>query len=235
MSRASDSAYQFIRDRILSGDLAPRTQLKEEELAEMCGVSRTPVRDALRRLEAEMLVRRTDTQRTFVPDWTNDEVEEIFALRALLESHAAVRATQFITPAEIDQLKRYNEAIQIAIHGSTYLDVESFVGNNREFHNAILDASRSERLVKMRSVLVEQVILHRTARRYDRAGLARSHSDHEELVVAFEARDADWARSLMTTHIRRALHVTLQEAIIDEAIDDDRVTKLRTRPVVAAA
>ncbi len=235
MSRASDAAYRFIRDRILSGDLAPRTQLKEEELAEMCGVSRTPVRDALRRLEAEMLVRRTDTQRTFVPDWTNDEVAEIFGLRALLESHAVVRAASCITQAEIDQLKRYNEAIQLAIHGGEHLDVESFVANNRDFHNAILDASRSERLVKMRSLLVEQVILHRTARCYDKVGLARSHSDHEELVVALEARDAEWACSLMTTHIRRALHVTLEET---EGFDEPRssnVAKLLTRVVVAAA
>lgn len=209
MSRASDVAYQVIREKILSGALAPQTQLKEEELAELCGVSRTPIRDALRRLEAEMLVRRTDTQRTFVPDWTADEVEEIFTLRALLESHAAARAAMRITSEEIETLKEYNDAINTAIYGSSELDAEAFVTNNRHFHNVMLQASRSERLSKMRGLIVEQSILHRTARNYDRAGLARSHADHEELVMAFQAKDSEWARSIMDNHIRRAYHVTL--------------------------
>jgi DNA-binding GntR family transcriptional regulator len=216
MSRASDLAYQMIRERILSGALAPLTQLKEEELAEMCGVSRTPVRDALRRLEAEMLVRRTDTQRTFVPDWSLDEVEEIFTLRALLEGHAAARAARFISDEQIETLQAYNLLIDRAINDSRGLDTEAFVANNRLFHNALLAAARSERLVKMRAMLVEQTILHRTARNYDEAGLRRSHADHEELVLALEARDADWARSIMVGHIRHAYHVTAR------GLDNDR-------------
>ena len=174
----------------------------------MCGVSRTPVRDALRRLEAEMLVRRTDTQRTFVPDWSIDEVEEIFTLRALLEGHAAARAARFISDEQIQTLREYNLLLDDAINDSRGLDTEAFVANNRLFHNALLTAARSERLVKMRAMLVEQTILHRTARNYDEDGLRRSHADHEELVLALEARDADWARSIMVGHIRHAYHVT---------------------------
>lgn len=174
----------------------------------MCGVSRTPIRDALRRLEAELLVRRTDTQRTFVPDWSADEVEEIFTLRALLESHAAARAARFITAEEIDTLRGYNKLIDRAINGARGLDSEAFVANNRHFHNTMLAAAKSERLVKMRGMIVEQSILHRTARNYDAVGLRRSHADHEELVLAFERRDAEWARSIMMNHIRRAYHVT---------------------------
>ncbi len=220
MSRASEKAYQLIRERIISGALAPQTQLKEEELAELCGVSRTPIRDALRRLEAEMLVRRTDTQRTFVPDWTADEVKEIFTLRAMLESHAAARAAERITDEQIDTLRRYNDEIDRAIHGSAQLDAEAFVTNNRHFHNTLMTASHSERLIKMRGLIVEQSILHRTARNYDRIGLARSHADHEEMVLAFKARDSDWARSLMDNHIRRAYHVTLSDKDPSEPLSD---------------
>jgi DNA-binding GntR family transcriptional regulator len=209
----------MIRQRIVSGALAPLTQLKEEELAEMCGVSRTPIRDALRRLEADMLVRRTDTQRTFVPDWSADEVEEIFTLRALLESHAAARAARFITAEEIETLRGYNQQLDRAINGPRGLDAEAFVTNNRHFHNAVLVAARSERLVKMRGMILEQTILHRTARKYDKVGLRRSHADHEELVLAFEVRDVDWARSIMVGHIRRAYHVTMGEDA--EALEDD--------------
>ena len=78
MSRASDRAYETIRTRILSGDLPPGAQLVEEALAELCGVSRTPVRDALRRLEAELLVERSDTQRSFVSDWSLHDVADAF-------------------------------------------------------------------------------------------------------------------------------------------------------------
>lgn len=209
MSRASEIAYQEIRWRILSGALPPRTQLKEEELAELCGVSRTPVRDALRRLEAEMLVRRSDTQRSFVPDWSSDEVEEIFTLRALIESHAAARAAERITDEQLDRLRRANDAISTAIHAPGRLDAESFISNNRDFHNVVFEAAASERLAKMRGLLVEQVIQHRTANRYDPVGLLRSHADHDEMIMAFAAHDADWARSIMTSHIRRAYRVTV--------------------------
>jgi DNA-binding GntR family transcriptional regulator len=221
MSRASDLAYDMIRERILSGALAPLTQLKEEELAEMCGVSRTPIRDALRRLEAEMLVRRTDTQRTFVPDWSEDEVEEIFTLRALLESHAAARAARFITADEIETLRGYNKLIDRAINGPRGLDIEAFVTNNRHFHNTMLAAAKSERLVKMRGMIVEQSILHRTARNYDAVGLRRSHADHEELVLAFQLRDVEWARSIMSGHIRRAYHVTASDGGFHEEQEPD--------------
>ena len=68
MSRASNRAYETIRSMILSGELQAGAQLAEEALAERCGVSRTPVRDALRRLEADLLVTRTDTHRCFVAD-----------------------------------------------------------------------------------------------------------------------------------------------------------------------
>lgn len=102
MSRASEIAYNEIRRRILSGHLAQGTQLKEEELADLCGVSRTPVRDALRRLEAEMLVRRSDTQRTFVPEWPTSEVEEIFTRDGHRHRNVnAAEAVEFVA-AELD-------------------------------------------------------------------------------------------------------------------------------------
>jgi len=209
MSRASDTAYEIIREKLSKGDLVPGSQLKEEELAELCGVSRTPVRDALRRLEAEMLIRRNETQRIFVPEWSADEVEDIFSLRVLLEGHAAARAAQRITQDEIDEMRRCNELINKAIHASPRLDAEAFVANNRVFHAILFTAARSERLSKARSLVVEQTILHHTARNYDRTGLARSHADHEELVVALLARDSEWARSILHNHIRRAYHVTI--------------------------
>ena len=98
MSKASERAYAEIRGLILSGDAPPGSSLTEEALADICGVSRTPVREALRRLEAELYVVRSDSQRLYVADWNSEDLAEMFTLRAMLEAHAAARAASRITP-----------------------------------------------------------------------------------------------------------------------------------------
>lgn len=216
MSRAADVVYNEIRARILSGEIAPSTQLKEEDLAQMCGVSRTPIREALRRLEADMLILRTDTQRSFVPVWSSDEIEEIFLLRALLEGHAAARAARLITEEQLAQLRLYDQAISSAIADEP-IDYDGFVSNNRLFHELIIEVASSPRLARLVSLLVEQPILHRTARQYGREGMQRSHAGHEELIAAFAARDERWAELVMQSHIRQALHATLQETGMEES------------------
>jgi DNA-binding transcriptional regulator YhcF (GntR family) len=104
VSRASDRAYEAIRSMILSGELPAGAQLAEEALAERCGVSRTPVREALRRLESDLLVTRTDTQRSFVADWSIDDVADAFELRAVLEGKAARRAAERMTDAALARI-----------------------------------------------------------------------------------------------------------------------------------
>ena len=210
MSRASDIAYREIRRRVLTGELGPNRQLTERELAELCGVSRTPVRDALRRLESEMLVERNDTQRWFIRRWGGDPVEEIYALRSLVESHAALRAATRLTDAELSELEHLNQIILDAIDGGAEPDVEVFLSTNSEFHQVILEAADSERLVRMRGVLFEPSSSNLTSRRYDRSHLRRSHADHEELIFAFRRRDSDWARLAMDNHIRHALMMALR-------------------------
>jgi DNA-binding GntR family transcriptional regulator len=206
MSRASDRAYQEIRSRIVTGALGPGAQLKEEELAEVCGVSRTPVRDALRRLEAEMFVRRTDSQRSFVAEWSVSDVDEMFTLRGMLEGHAAARAALRVTDDQLSDLRRHNAAIEAAINARRRPDVQSFLDHNRQFHAIVLDAAGSERLTMMLARLIEQPVVLRTALLYDRDQLMRSFNEHAELLAAFERRDADWAKAVMTGHIRRAFH-----------------------------
>lgn len=205
MSKASDRAYAQIRSMILQGTLAPGTHIREESLAESCGVSRTPVRDALRRLEAETFVRRSDTQRVFVSDWSLDDIEEAFHIRAMLEGHAAARAAERIGWAQIERLRVHNLAIDHAITGEQP-DVPAFLAHNREFHAIIIDAAESSRLAAMLAQVVEQPVVQRTALNYDAENLARSHHEHGELLAAFDRRDAQWAQSIMQSHIRRAFH-----------------------------
>lgn len=205
MSRASDRAYNHIRSMILSGELQPGSQIREEALAELCGVSRTPVRDSLRRLEAEMFVRRNDSQRSFVADWSLDDLEDAFQLRAMLEAHAAKRAAARITRDQLKAMRVHNMQLKQAID-AVHPDVPRFLEHNRQFHLIILEAAASERLSSMLLQVTEQPVVLRTARQYDLENLRRSHHEHDELLIAFENHDGDWAAAVMTAHIRRAFH-----------------------------
>jgi DNA-binding GntR family transcriptional regulator len=205
MSRASDKAYETIREMIISGELAPGDPMVEEALAESCNVSRTPVRDALRRLEAEMLVHRTDTKRTYVADWSLDDIGDVFELRAMLEGHAASRAAERIDDETLRKLRECNASIGVAVQAATP-DIEAFLDSNREFHALILEMAASRRLTALLGALIEQPVIWRTAHHYGRDELRRSHQEHEELLAAFARRDPAWAQSIMAGHIRRAFH-----------------------------
>ena len=205
MSKASERAYAEIRGLILSGDAPPGAPLTEEALADICGVSRTPVREALRRLEAELYVVRSDSQRLFVADWNAEDLAEMFTLRAMLEAHAAARAATRITPATLDTLRACNARITAAV-GAAEPDVATFLNENRSFHEITIAAADSPRLATMLAALVEQPVVRRTAARYNHTELARSAHEHGELIQAFAARDIEWARAVMTGHIRRAFH-----------------------------
>lgn len=205
MSKASERAYTQIRGLILSGELPAGSQLGEEALAERCGVSRTPVRDALRRLEADLLVKRNESQRSFVAGWSLDDVTDSFELRAMLEGHAARRAAERMSDERMSSLRETNRRIGQAVRG-TPPNVAAFLEHNRVFHALILEAANSPRLAALLGTLIEQPVVWRTAHHYGRDALLRSHGEHEELLAAFARRDGAWAEAVMAAHIRRAFH-----------------------------
>ncbi|QJQ31061.1 GntR family transcriptional regulator [Sphingomonas lacunae] len=205
MSKASDRAYAQIRSMILSGELPAGAQLGEIQLAERCGVSRTPVREALRRLEAEAFVRRTESQRSFVADWSLNDVADAFELRGMLEAHAARLAATRLTEAAIEALRQWNGRLAqaISVHPP---DIPAFLEANRQFHAIITEAAASPRLSNMLAGVTEQPVVLRTARNYDIDNLRRSWREHDELLAAFSHADSEWAHAVMIGHIRRAFH-----------------------------
>lgn len=204
MSKASQEAYRKIRAGILSGHFPAGQFVPEDEFAQYCGLSRTPVREAIAELVAEMLLQRSGTNRVFVPVWSDEDEEELFTLRAMLESHCASRAARLITDAQIDELKAHCDFIDRAIAAPSEPDVSGFVEGNRRFHAIILAAAQSDRLTQLMKLVVSQIVVHRTAEQYSRADMEQSQRDHRDLVSAFEMRDEDWAAALANTHIRRA-------------------------------
>jgi len=206
MSKSADKVYRQIREMILSGQLAQGAPIREEEVAEICGVSRTPVRDAMRQLENEMFIRRTESQRSFVAEWSLEDIEEVFTLRALLESYAARRAAERADTSAVERLEQINRDVRSAVSGSRP-NVDAFLQANGVFHALILELAASDRLANLLNRLILQPIVQRTALRYDREMLDQSVSEHEDLAAALRRRDPDWAASIMTAHIRRAYHV----------------------------
>ncbi len=215
MSRATSQAYAFIREQILTGKLAPGSQIKEEILADLCGVSRTPVRDALKQLELEFLVRRV-SQRTFVCEWSHEDAIDLFGLRAQLEGYAAARAAERRTTVFLAALRHHHAAIGAALDsespGSTHFDVESFISANRQFHRTIFDMAGSPRLSETLIKLIMQPAALRTAFTYSRADGLQSHYQHADMIDAIDKGDAMWARAVMTAHLQRAGHALADAA-----------------------
>ncbi|QIG53990.1 GntR family transcriptional regulator [Altererythrobacter sp. BO-6] len=205
MSRASDHAYDKIRAHLLSGAVKPGEQLTEDQLAQVTGVSRTPVREAVRRLEGEMLLVRSESKRIFVADWSRDDIDEMFTLRQMLEGHAAERAARRLKRDEIDRLEAVNRELHDAVDHDPP-DVARFLDANRTFHEIITEAAHSPRLGQVLAMLVEAPVVLRTARSYSVEDLKQSARDHDELIAAFRAHDPDWARAVMGSHLRRAFH-----------------------------
>lgn len=218
MSRASDRAYQMIRDMILSGDLPSGAKIGEEALAEQCGVSRTPVREALSRLELEFFIRRNETQRSFVADWSLEDVEEMFELRHLLESRAARRAARRINPGQIRRMRMHNDALKEEVSTASP-DTQRFLEQNQLFHSLIHEASGSAQLTNMLARIIERPIVHRTVLNFTPYDLQRSVREHDELLAAFERHDPAWAEAVIASHIRRAFHA-YADAHVGQRIPD---------------
>lgn len=211
MGRAAHQAYESIRNLILDGSYRPGEKLSEEELAARLGVSRTPVREAVRRLHAEGLVEWAANRGATVPEWSERDLEEIFELRALLESYGAELAATRITPEEIARLRELSAEMERHAASGDPGRADRIAVCNAEFHDIVLRAGRNHRLSALLGAVVQTPLVYRTFRRYDEAALSRSMAHHRELVDAFESGDRAWAGSVMRAHILAA-RATLGDA-----------------------
>lgn len=206
MSKSSQRAYRQIRRMILTGEVAPGAHLKEAELSEICGVSRTPVRDALRLLAVEDFVRVVPNHGTFVTEWNKEDMEDLFRLRALLEGYAAAGAAQNATEKDLKDLEDCCHKIQ-QILTEEHIDSDAYAEENRRFHYTIWAASGSDRVAPMVNRLIETPVLLRTVTIFDRQQFVRSNDQHRELVRAIRSRSSDLAKAIMESHILVAFEV----------------------------
>jgi DNA-binding GntR family transcriptional regulator len=185
-------------------------RITEQEIADALSVSRTPVREALRRLQAEGFLKVLPNVGAVVTPWTDTDTRNVFELRALLEPYGAARACEQITPEGIATLRRLAEEQyhESATRGEGH--IERIGKLNSAFHRALQDFSGNARLVTLLPALLEAPMMLKTFAKYQPQHLLRSASHHLEIVSALESRDPEWAASVMRSHILAA-HAALRQ------------------------
>ncbi|RDI74756.1 Transcriptional regulator [Gaiella occulta] len=199
--RAGNLIAHEIRRAIVEGRVEPGDVLREEQLARELGTSRTPVREALIELRNEGLVEATATRRAVVRAYDASELHDIYALRAVLEGHAARLAAERATDATIRRLEASLDRFrELSTHDGDALN--ALVAENLVFHGVIADAVDVPHLKRM----IDQVmVIPRRYRAY--AAYVPEHrltvaDHHAEITDAIQRRNGDAAAALMEHHVR---------------------------------
>lgn len=183
---------------IVAGELAAGTKLNEETIAEMLGVSRGPVREAFRALEASGLVRLEKNRGVFVRQVDIAEADAIYELRAVLDEFAGRRAAARAGPADIADLRLRVEQMEAAVAtGST----DRYHAANLAFHDRLIELAGNPKLVELYGRLVTELALHRRAL-LDQAGiLPLSLNEHRAIVDRIAEGEASAAGRLLHDHV----------------------------------
>jgi DNA-binding GntR family transcriptional regulator len=194
-----DRIHLRLRRAILQGELAPGTPVIEAELAQQLGSSRTPVREALRRLESEGLLEPRGLRGTVVRAVDRDEVECIFEVREALESLAARRAARRLSDDDLRALEADVAGMRAALD-----DPEEMERHDTAFHDRILASARGEVLARTLSELRDQLITYRFLSLSDADRRRQTVEEHEAILAALRARDAASAALRTAEHIAAA-------------------------------
>jgi DNA-binding GntR family transcriptional regulator len=214
MAAAVDKAYLEIREGIVGGRYAPGAHLTAQELATATGLSRTPVREAMRRLHAEGLIKFIPHRGAFVRHLDQPDIYKIYDLAVILETYAAEAAARNITPPQLAELEALCNSMeeQLAILSAkpTPAAATKIADDNNYFHRLIVTAADNSWLQSAFSVIMEVPQITNTFRGYRVDEMKRSQMQHVELILAFRDHDADWARSTMRSHVLAARHILLR-------------------------
>ena len=177
----------------------PNQRLVEADLAEKLGVSRTPVREAIRELVRLGLVRTVRNRGAFVSPTDSKELRELFSIRAVLEGLAARLATELIPDSDIDYLEKINEKIKKAVDDG---ELSSFLQLNDEFHRTLYEHSDNQNLVAILMNILERTSTMRKKLWRSQQNASSAVQMHFEIIAALRARDAEAAERLLRSHIK---------------------------------
>ena len=204
----SENVVGAIRTAIYDGELELGQRLVETELAEQLGVSRGPIREALRLLANEGLVVINVHRGTFVLKPTTEDVEEIYSLREALESLALVRVAEYATDDDLDALEETADQLAAASRQKNATEV---AGLNMDFHGQIFQLAQHKRLSQAWSSLESQIrLFNHISIEWTQKILSRAVEEHTRIVNALKKRDTDGACKIMHEHVKKAEENVLQ-------------------------
>lgn len=193
-----DVVFNTLREAILKGDFAPGERLMEKQLAERMGVSRTPIREAIRKLELEGLVIMVPRKGAEVARITGKDISDVLEVRATLEALAVKLACKKMSDQELKDLEVVNDAFKKAADSK---DVKTLIEKDVEFHDIIFHSSDNEKLIQIINNLREQIYRFRVEYIYKMTSYDGLVSEHEEIVKAMIARKGKDASNIAQEHI----------------------------------
>ena len=186
-----------IEQLILRGELAIGQRINESDLASRFGMSRGPIREALRALEESRLVRSEKNRGVFVREVSVDEADEIYDVREALDQLVGQRVAERATPDQLREL----EAVVAAMDGATGAhDIKSYHALNLKFHDMLVDFAGNARLTETYRLLTKGLLLFRLRGLQDGGGFAVSNTEHKAVLEAVAARDSARAGRLLRRH-----------------------------------
>jgi len=195
-----DQVAQQLRDQIFAGELSPGAFVDENRLCEQLAISRTPLREALKVLTAEGLIRHEPRRGCFVNEVTEQDLDEIFPVIALLEGRCAFEAAQQATDADIAALEGLHQQLQSSADQGRIPD---YYSANYAIHEAIIAMAGNKWLAQVISDLRKILKLARLQQLNAPGRLAQSLAEHMAIFAALKARDAEGADAAMRTHLTR--------------------------------
>lgn len=203
MTRIAPTAlYQEVaerlRQRIFAHELTPGTWIDEQKLAEQYGISRTPLREALKVLASEGLVDLKPRRGCYVTEISRQDLDDIFPLMALLEGRCAADAANRAKPIEIRELKKIHESLENTAREGR---IDAFFEANQAFHKRIQELANNRWLLSVIQDLRKVLKLSRLHSLSLEGRLQQSLDEHRAIMAAFEAGDAVKAEQLMHDHL----------------------------------
>lgn len=200
-----------LRNRIARGDLMPGAALSEAALAEEFGVSRTPIREALKQLQAEGLIVIKPRVGTFVAAPSRLEVNQLFEVKEILEGAAA---RLFAQRGDIPELEKLRENVRRSDSAIAKGDLDEYAELVHEYHDLIMQGAGNPKLMQLYKTLMNQMFqsqfVHLTVRSSGRA--PQSDHEHQSILRSIEERDGTTAERIMRDHVR-ASHQTLMDVL----------------------
>ena len=205
-----DVVFNTLRQAILKGELAPGERLMEIQLAQKLGVSRTPIREAIRKLELEGFVVMIPRRGTYVADISIKDINEVYEIRTSLEVLAAGLAAERISDEELETMQRL--LVEIGQHIEDG-NIEKIVEIDTAFHDVLYKASRNKRLAGIINNLREQITVIRRRSMMYPGRLQNTMEEHRILVDSIAAHDVDRAQNAARLHMENAEHTLLKDML----------------------